>query len=106
MLENNLVRRRVAKYSVLCIAFSGLLAVYFGYSLVGCLVGCQSGLLEGSILGAAVLVGFAGTVVALFNFFYQLYRFRWQGLLFWERLFLYMLVLFIAAYFVVHFYFA
>lgn len=106
LMDNNLGRRRIAKYSVLSIACSALLTVYFGYSLVGCLAGCKSSILEELLFGAMVLIGFTGIAVALFNFCYQFNRYRWQGLLIWEKLVLYLLVLFIVGYFGVHFYFS
>jgi len=105
-MDNNLGRRRIAKYSVLSIAFSVPLAVYSGYSLVSCLAGCKSSILEELLFGAVVLTGFTGIAVALINFCYQFNRCKWQGLLTWEKLVLYMFVLFLVGYFVVHFYFS
>lgn len=86
-----LSRIRIAKWPVIFFLLCTPLSIlYLVVSVLGCLAGCGFGFTWFDAIGYACIgIAVVSAVTGVMNFLYQIFKYRWGGLIGWEKATLY-----------------
>lgn len=90
-IEFMVFRIRIAKWSaILFLLCTPLSILYLVASVIGCLAGCSSSFTWEDAIGYTCIgIAVLSAVTGVTNFLYQIYQYRWAGLIGWEKMVIY-----------------